>query len=119
MNFLTRFFKYICMLLLLTMSIQLSGLDCVADEVPINTEVIQLEYLQTSLPEAIPDSDKNFPDSSHDNDEHLCPCHLTFTESLTLGLTSFNDIATLVILPEPSLVENIPNSFFQPPKNIL
>lgn len=114
-----RFVKYICLLILVALSIQFSGYDCIADEESNNIDGIEAEYLQVSPSAATPGSDTNVPDPGNNSDEHLCPCHLTFTEPFTPDLTSFYEVTTLLTLPELLLTKNIPNSFFQPPKNIL
>ena len=114
-----RFFNYTCLLILVALSIQFSGYDCAAEELPNNIDGIEAEYLQVTLSAANQDSDRNVPDQDDFSDEHLCPCHLSFVHPLTTSLTSVQETTKLLILPELLLAEKISNSIFQPPKQIL
>lgn len=107
----TSICKIISFFLLIVFTLQVTDIICVGEELSFNTHAIQGEYQHIKA-----DLDKGKsaypPAGIHDQ----CPCHLSFMQTLSTEVTSYQSIGVSSFLAGDLFLKKISTDIFQPPK---
>jgi hypothetical protein len=111
----TRIGKIIGFFLLVVFTLQVTDLTCSGDGLPLNTGI----HGEKQLIKADVDKGKNAYSPAGILDDCLCPCHLSFTQSPSTEVNTYQTIS-LSSFPAGDLsLKEISTDIFQPPKVLI
>ncbi|VAW38656.1 hypothetical protein MNBD_DELTA02-566 [hydrothermal vent metagenome] len=103
------------LLLLIALTVQVSGLTCVAEDLSFSAYGTQADY--HSNEPASDGQDTAIPGDT--GDLHQCSCHLSFTRISPATITSISSVVVTVTPLRQLFTKNISTSIFQPPQIVL
>ncbi len=107
----TRIRKVIGMLFLIVFVLQVTDIICVGEDLSFNTHAIQGEYQRIKA-----DLDKRQSADSPAGIHDQCPCHLSFTQTPSTEVNSYQSIGVSSFLAGDLSLKKISTDIFRPPK---
>jgi len=112
----TRNIKFLGFFFLLVFTMQVTGLTCFGEDLPLNTSGIQgsSQLIKANLDEG---TDANPPADIIDH--YQCPCHLTFTETPSTELISYQSTGVPAFFAGDLSLNKVSADILQPPKLLI
>jgi hypothetical protein len=107
---LQRMTKLVCRLLFIVLTLQLSGITCIGEELVCLDSVHQENRLMKADGDKGPEPCRSIPH---------CPCHFSFTAGPPMVHELYSPIISSVIPSRRQTIKSIAYSIFQPPIAVL